>query len=400
MRILIIEPHANGHHSSYLRWLVQAADRRRWDVVIATTADSLSHPTFSALPAEFANIRFHSMQGLNDINLQASHSLQLLRREWSYWKSIERAVHEIRMVTPLDFIVLPYVDYCFYALALLGTPFRGIPWCGISMRLSINGTGSAASTSMPWKWRMARRILGDSNLKALFVINPSVKDMPQSWYTPMLRSRVRYLPDPAEHAGGSSRHESRIALGISDRTVTILVFGSIDERKGIDALLGSLATERDLDDYTVILAGKQSESMRAQMHAPVCVQLRSQSRLIVLDRFVSSAEQGDLFAAADVVWVGYRNHVYMSGVLVLAGRATLPVIGTSSGEIGKLIEEHGIGVTARIDRPPEVTRALRTLQCKDVRETMGRKAQLIFAGHTIENFGTSVLNGLVSPNGD
>jgi glycosyltransferase involved in cell wall biosynthesis len=304
------------------------------------------------------------------------------------------------MVTPLDLILLPYVDYCFYALALLGTPFRGIPWCGISMRLSIDRTGSAASASMPWKWRMARRILGDSNLKALFVINPSVKDVPQSWYTPKLRSRLRYLPDPAEHAGGSSRHESRIAFGIADTTVTILVFGSIDERKGIDALMGSLATERDLDDYTVILAGKQSESMRAQMYAPVYAQLRSQNRLIVIDRFVSDMEQGDLFAAADVVWVGYRNHIYMSGVLVLAGRAAVPVIGTSGGEIGKLIEEHGIGVAARIDRPTEVTRALRTLRGKGIRETMGRRAQLFFAGHTVENFGTSVLNGFDSPNGD
>jgi hypothetical protein len=99
-----------------------------------------------------------------------------------------------------------------------------------------------------------------------------------------------------------------------------------------------------------------------------------------------------LFAAADVVWVGYRKHIYMSGVLVLAGRAGLPVVGTIEGEIGQLIMKHGLGSAARIDRPAEVATALRAMLDPSIRAEMGERAKRFFAQHTVENFGTRVLS--------
>ncbi len=86
------------------------------------------------------------------------------------------------------------------------------------------------------------------------------------------------------------------------------------------------------------------------------------------------------------------NHIYMSGVMVLAGRAGLPLVGTKDGEIGRLITEHGIGVVAVIEQPGDVAQALRNLCDARRRITMGQRAQMAFAEHTPENFGTSVLS--------
>ncbi len=392
MRVLILEPHLTGHHASYLRWLVQAADKKKWSVVIATTADALPHPALSAITVEFSNVVVHPMQVSPEFLRTVGRSSQLIRRELGYWRMFKRTVQDLRARSAFDLVIVPYVDYCFYALAILGAPFGEIPWCGISMRLSVQNPQAESAMLLPWKWRMAKRLLATRNLKTLFVINPSVSDVPANWYTAGQSSKLRYLPDPAEYKVVSSRSESRAALGVSLEQVAILVFGSIDERKGIDSLIAAIVSQNDLANYVVILAGQHSANMRSEiLTRPAFAQLLAQNRLFVLDRFVSDTELGSLLAASDLVWVGYRNHIYMSGVLVLAGMAGLPVVGTMEGEIGRLITKHAMGVCARIDHPAEVADALRAMLDDARRREMGRRGRAAFEHHTVDGFGASVL---------
>ena len=390
MRVLVLEPHAIGHHASYLRWLVQATERKAWNVVLATTTEALSHPALRTISAEFDHVDIHHIKDAPPPS--TGHPLRLFRREVAYRDIFRGALSEVHSKTPVDAIILPYVDYCFYALAILGTPFYGIPWSGISMRLARPRSAGPADPRMNWKWRMARRILGQPSLRALFVINPSIQDLPSSWHLRGTPMKLRYLPDPAEFNVPGSREEARTSFKISSSNIAVLVFGAIDERKGIDALVTAITVEADLANYVVILAGQQCPVMQSKMRTALYSQLHLQNRLIVLDRFVSFAEQNALLAAADVMWVGYLNHIYMSGVMVLAGRAGLPLVGTKDGEIGRLITEHGIGVVAVIEQPGDVAQALRNLCDARRRITMGQRAQMAFAEHTPENFGTSVLS--------
>ena len=119
----------------------------------------------------------------------------------------------------------------------------------------------------------------------------------------------------------------------------------------------------------VILAGGQSESVR---QLPAQLRLRAEGRLLALDHYLDEIEQARVFSATDLVWVGYRNHRYMSGVLVLAGAAGVPAVGTVLGEIGRLIGGHGLGAVAMDDSPREIARALGTMLDADV--SRGRPA--------------------------
>jgi glycosyltransferase involved in cell wall biosynthesis len=392
VRILIVEPHASGHHASYLRWLVQAAVRRRWGVVIATTSAALTHPSLTKINSDYSDVQIHVIEDFGGVVEQTVRQLRLLRREVRYWKLFKRATTEVRTMVSIDAVILPYVDYCFYALATLGSPFLDLPWCGISMRLAVAQHAADVNMPLPLRWRVAKRVLRARTLKALFVINPSVKDVPPNWCSTALLSKLHYLRDPAEYGGIGARQDSRSALGISDRDVAILVFGSIDERKGIDSLLSCLSSYDGLEDYIVVLAGKQSSSIQTLLRSAACTKLRSNGRLVEINRFLTGAEQDSVFAAADTVWVGYRNHNYMSGVLVLAGKAGLPVIGTDQGEIGRLITEHSLGRAVRIDQQTEVAMALRAMLEDDKRVEMGRRSKAAFEYHTVEGFGDSVLS--------
>jgi glycosyltransferase involved in cell wall biosynthesis len=344
----------------------------------------------AALASGIGDVHIHAIEDWVDNETPGSSSWRLIRREFRYWRAFRRAADEVRSKMPIDAVILPYVDYCFYALSILGSPFRGLPWSGISMRLSVARDASNRQISPPFKWRIAKRVLGDSELKGLYVINPSIRHVPSNWLSTTLHSKLRYLPDPAEQVIVGSRSGCRDALGISEGAVAILVFGRIDERKGVGALLTTLASHDGLAKYVVILAGVRSPS--AQLETPAYACLQSQNRLIVIDHYLDEAEQSLVFGAADVVWVGYRNHAYMSGVLVLAGRASLPVIGTAEGEIGRLILEHDLGAVARMDEPKEVALALSTMLDARTRNLTGHRARAVFADHTVENYGTAVLS--------
>jgi len=396
MRVLIVEPHASGHHASYLRWIVKGAHARRWRVVIATSRAALSHPSLGCLSTDCGDVELHLIADLPIDGGPAVRKHRLIRRELLYWKAFKRAAAEVSRQSPIDAVILPYIDYCFHALAILGSPFRGLPWCGISMRLrlDIDESRSAPRSPSGLKWRLARRILGGKTLRMLFSINPSVQDMPSGWCSPALSSKLRYVCEPAEFHPAGGRDEARTALGIDAGKIAILAFGVIDERKGIDSLLNALVSHEDLENYVVILAGRQSAGVRNQLRIAPGADLESSNRLIVMDRFLTDIEQNALFTAADVAWLGYRNHIYMSGVLVLAGRAGMPVLGTRHGEIGRLIAKYGLGLSVSVDRPAELTAALLEMRDARTRTEMGQRARTAFAGHTAENFAAEILDAI------
>src|SRR5690606_23421565 len=88
---------------------------------------------------------------------------------------------------------------------------------------------------------------------------------------------------------------------------------------------------------------------------------------------------------ADAVWLGYESHHYMSGVLVLAGLAGLPVVATDEGEVGAFVREHEMG--ALIDRAgvESVRAALAALADAPARARWGLRASTAVAEHTRAN---------------
>ena len=148
MRILIVEPHTSGHHANYLAWLARACRARNWRVAISTTGAAISHPLFAAMESERdSGIEFHTMQ---DVRLTAHPTnVGLMRREIAYWRLFRAAARAAGAVAGIDAIILPYLDYCYHAMAILGSPFAGCPWCAISMRLSVEISSAGSASRLP-----------------------------------------------------------------------------------------------------------------------------------------------------------------------------------------------------------------------------------------------------------
>jgi glycosyltransferase involved in cell wall biosynthesis len=172
----------------------------------------------------------------------------------------------------------------------------------------------------------------------------------------------------------------------------ILVLGAIDSRKGADHLINCLAADTTLNAYGVLIAGRVADDMRNYLQSPAPLALSARRRLFVIDRFLEDEELTRCLRGADAVWLGYLEHRYMSGVLVLAGMAGLPVIGTNRGEIGECIDSYKMGVGVDVQRTADLAAALRRLLDAETRRHMGSQGRKAFAGHTVENFGDIVLD--------
>jgi glycosyltransferase involved in cell wall biosynthesis len=91
-------------------------------------------------------------------------------------------------------------------------------------------------------------------------------------------------------------------------------------------------------------------------------ELVRQGRALVINRYVSSAEEALSFVAGDVVLLPYLNHFGISAVLTQAVGARKPVIASDEQLLGRETREHGLGllfpsgdVTALRERIVEAT---------------------------------------------
>ena len=104
-----------------------------------------------------------------------------------------------------------------------------------------------------------------------------------------------------------------------------------------------------------------------------------------MNKFVDAESEQMVFAASDVVWLGYRGHFAMSGVLVLAAKARRVIIATRYGLIGWHTRVKRLGITVDVEDISSVKDALIQLADPETLSNYQRKMTAEFAEHTWEN---------------
>jgi glycosyltransferase involved in cell wall biosynthesis len=218
-------------------------------------------------------------------------------------------------------------------LPFLGSPFGTTPWIGITMRstfhhhkVGIKGPDRPLVNAV--KALLFRRAIRSGGLRTLLTIDPTLPEW-SARHASKRSATVAYVADPFPDERAENPVLARERLGLDPAQRYLLVYGSITERKGIYELVHALTRLEHAP--TLIVAGEQDAGTRHFMRNHV----RSLTSVpLVLDAFISTDIERDLFSACDAVWLGYKGHYGMSGVLVQAYRFGKPVIATPDGLIG------------------------------------------------------------------
>ena len=335
--VLVIEPDFTGHRWRYAQWAAQAYAEQGMRSIIATVPSNESHPLSRAI----VDSKYPGLAIAFVAPPPRGHSFAVRLERLSYARHHRYFAHAYRQMaahTAIALVVAPYVDYFLYALPFLGSPFGATPWIGITMRATFHHRSVGIEAPRrpivnAVKSGLFRRAIATRGLLTLLSIDPTLPEwsdrvLPANGYKTRARAPIAYLPDPCPEAQADDPLAARARLRFGQGP-HLLVYGSITERKGIRELV--IALEQMARPPTLVVAGEQDQLTRAFLQAHVNTLTPEP---IVIDRFIANELECDLFSACDAVWLGYKGHYGMSGVLVQAYRFGKRVVATSEGLIG------------------------------------------------------------------
>jgi glycosyltransferase involved in cell wall biosynthesis len=388
MHILIFEVNLNGHHSIYLEKIAEAHLELGRVVTVVVSEKFEAHPAINRLRQSYGDFLHVALLSEAECTQAMESGWGDVGREIGLWRIFQKTFRQVLADHPVDFVFLPYVDYCLNAIGLLGSPFGKVAWGGICMRPTFHfkacGVIAPSLSILHLKRLLFMRALRIKTLSSLFSIDELLVGYVRE-YHPALAKRLRYLPDPAELPLSFDVGELRQRYNIPLNAKVILVYGAIDERKGIFNLLDALEATPELCEWHALVVGRQSAYVREAFSAQRWCGLKQASRIHAMDEFVADEVEHHVLAMSDVVWVAYVGHYTMSGVIVRAGMYCKPVIACEEGLLGWYARNRGVGVT--IDQSlSSVVTAIDDLSDSKNSALIGKCGYEQFKRHTWRNF--------------
>lgn len=395
-RVLIVEPSAAGHYlTSYVRLLVREGRARGWRMGLLTTEDATRDRAFAPVLADAGS-------ALDVIAIDGDPSpplttRALIRGQIHWRRAFAEGFRQAGGAASWDAVYVNNLDRVDKAVALLGSPFDAVPYTGmlISQRFHHGRTGVRSPRTRSdalYAW-LFERLLRDRALRALATIDEPLVAYARA-HSRRPFGKVRYVPDPAaiRPAVGSG---ARARLGLPEDALVLLVYGSIERRKGVAQLLDAARRPDFPGSVIVLLAGRQDADARELLSSTENARLVGQRRIVVRPEFQDDQAEADLFSAADMIWLGYVDFYGTSGVMLQAGRSGLPVVATDEGVIGWLAARERLGPVVNPRDAAAVARAITMLAREPAtRRAFGERGRAFAGSHTLDAFAQALADAI------
>lgn len=195
------------------------------------------------------------------------------------------------------------------------------------------------------------------NIKNVFMLNDPWGA--EAYNTKYKTDKFKYLTDPIPEIDMSAVQNLRAELNIADENKIYLQFGSLDERKNTLNILRALLlmSQDELHNKTFIFSGKLSKEIKEEFYTLVN-SLKDKVQIVVKEGFVTYDYLNSLCFTSDYLLTLYNNVTTSSGTIGYAAYFRKPVIGPSTGLLGKLIIENKLGYTIENTSPSLIKEAL------------------------------------------
>ncbi|WP_412068481.1 glycosyltransferase [Rubrivirga sp. IMCC43871] len=382
--LLIVAPYAGGHHAEYLRWIVGGLAAR--DVGRVAVA---AHPAL--LDAEAEALAAVGTRALDVSPLGAPGSL------WAAGRAVGAVVGDAIRSARAPEVFLPALDHTQLALATgLRFDFR-TRVSGILLRATLHepATGLSDRLRQLRKTALLHAAARNPHLGAVLALDPGA-------VAPLRRLGLdaRWLPDPAEPPTPTRSVDAvRASLGVEDSRRVLLLFGSLEVRKGVYDVLEALTDVPDdsARRLTLVIVGKTYDDMRPRLQVAIDAARRTDAQVIFQDRFVPDGELDDLVTAADIVLAPYRGHVGSSGVVLRAAAAGRPLLATAEGMVGREVREHALGQAVDTTDRTALAAALATAATAPATGFDPARAAGYAEAHTVDHFADVIADALRQP---
>lgn len=357
--IMAVNLYHGGHHPQHLHALVEYWSRREGSGelhLVISEAYEREHPSLLAAVTRAPRAHAHLVHV----------PPQLLHRRFGLVASDRlhrQVVRTWAAQLDVDHVLLMYFDHVQLALGYdLRFP-RPIGISGIYFRptLHYGATVNANRSVREWVTATRKRVLlsralRNPHLRHLFCFDPYAVA-----YLSTLRAEVDavVLPEPLDEPRGTK--EAALLRDIPPGRRVLLLFGSLDERKGVGTALDALSalTDAEQELFALVLAGRIMGPDRPHLLERIeRFKATTRVHVVIEDRFLDEEEIQPLVRACDLVLLTYLHHVGSSGVLVRAARAGVPVLASDYGLLGIQVVENRLGATVDASSPMAIAAVL------------------------------------------
>ena len=363
-RLLLFDLNPTGHHAGYLHHLIRYW--QTWNVagelvVVVSPAFLTMHPGLIALARKAPTVHLVVITDAEEVHHQSqSRFIVQMQYEWELVIKYARQWH-VRQV------LLMYFDT--FQMAFILARRVPCPVAGIFFRPVFHyeawGHPPANGREKLQQWRkrlLIRLIVRRRSLQTLFCLDPFVVPTLNQWAN---RTVAAYLPDPVEvyptTVADAAALRQRLGIGSARRVV--LVFGQLDERKGLFTLIEALKrlTPAQQADWCLLLVGPVETGIASALNSSLdTLTAQTTVQLVRHHSFVPEPEIQPYFTMSDLVSTLYQRHIGMSAVLVRAAAAGKPVLSSDYGLMGQIVKTKGLGRAVDAENPVAVADALAT----------------------------------------
>lgn len=341
--ILIIESNVDGHYGVYLKNIVNYFLQK--DIHVFLAVDDGAEASLFLGNLSKSSYWSKNVEVIKLPLLYRPKKYNFLINLWGqvrYWHACRKAYNKAIISNKIELIFIPYIDRIIYAIAILGSPFKNTLFSGIVMRptfhhyeIGIKSTNVGKFSNLALKLSLFKWALKIKSLKSIFTIDLSLWKFSQSKIKAQWK-KIQYFPDPIEQMHLLSKKAARYRLGIDADKVSLLLYGSIDMRKGVLSALEWVTDARSKGvNMQLLILGRQSEEVRQYLSNSISAKsLIEDDSLYILDRYIEAEEEILAFSAVDLVWLKYNDFDQMSGVMVKAGILDLPMTLPDQGIMG------------------------------------------------------------------
>lgn len=387
-RLMLFDLALGGHHGNYIKHLIDYWCQHN----LAGNLDIVVLPEFLQVHREVTetisryqqpqvNLIAIAKQEAAALNSRKSSLSRIIRnfQEWElychYAVSLQ-ATHSLIM----------YLDTCEMPLTVAQSspcPFSGVyfrPTFHYERFLNYKASWQDKLQQIREKLTLSR-ILRHPQLKNVFCLDPYAVDEIAKFSAP---TNVVYLPDPVtvENLTSNDVFDLKRNLGIEDHRQVFLLFGALGGRKGIYQLLDAIAElSSDLcQKLCLLLVGGNNVDEQTTIKAKLKLICQGKPvQIIERFEFIREPEVPTYFQVADVVLSTYQRHVGMSGILLLAAAAGKPVLSSNYGLMGKIVEQHQLGLSVDSSIPSEIAQGLTKFLLCSPQNIGNREKMLAFA---------------------
>jgi glycosyltransferase involved in cell wall biosynthesis len=399
LHLAIVAPDAGGHYMAlHVRAIAAEAVRRGWRLTLLTTAAATRHPAYEVIRRETGAALTTALLPADTVARREPRLVRGLVLEARRWGAFRTAT--ARALTPcrVDAVYVTSLEQTARMIALRGSPFGGIPFAGLYTKVRFHHRSMGVRSRIGPRARLIEatllpRLLAVPSLRAVPVVDEPLVEWARTRRAPGWRKLV-LVRDPGLRLR-FPREQARAQLGVLPEQVLVLLYGAIEARKGIDELVAALADRRTPGAIAMLVAGAQDAFTREVLASQPAARLRAQGRVYEQQGFLDDAREAWAFAAADIVWLGYRDFDAMSAVMVQAADAGLPCLAADRGLVAWSVARHGLGVVVDTTRHDAVVDALLRLATdRDLCRTCAEHGTSFARGRTVESFGSSICDAV------